>query len=401
MFKEKKAIGLITTSIIIGVIVLTGIFIVPQVIAPTPKLCDEENYDYRCICADNQVKRGFFPWYCEDLPKLPTEVTFPIETWEEATAYAKDLMGGFSCTGEFFYEGILTGEIYKQCGKYGSVITRSPSQYMGHIISLECKSIEEVYPDGSPKSGHIVWDVEFDPNDGHIVTLKCNENFISNCPELEFEQNYKESTEPTCGDGCCHFGETFENCPQDCEGPPIESQDCCGDGFCAKNRVQTNYCNVNGVSTALRRIDCAGSYELISLSQCDGYDEIINGVRQVRSWARITYETETYENCFVDCESQGPTPPPEYEWVVDSDTILTNAYNRYSWTDRKCAGGIQGFGYCGSSISKEGGCSSYSTIDLVTVSCNELSNALFCGKITVEQFKETVVSRNMRCYPYI
>jgi len=212
--KSKRNLSLVILGIIVAVIIF-GYFTVPYILA-MPETCTETPYSYKCVCDIGQVKTGMFPWKCEDLPSIPNEVTFPIETWEEARAYAEGLLEGFPCTGEYFYEGGLTGEIFKQCDKYGATMIGFGNIYKGNIVSIECGNIETVDEEGKPVSGYKVFDVEFDPNDGHVYRVSCNENRIS-CPETTFMDNPKENPQTICGDGCCFFGETFGECPEDCE----------------------------------------------------------------------------------------------------------------------------------------------------------------------------------------
>lgn len=225
----EKRINKLILVVIICIIAISS-FLILATLFPTQEFCGEQSFNYECICEEGQVKQGMFPWRCEDLPEIPSEVTLPIETWEEARAYAVELLGGFECTGNYQYDSFLSGEIYKQCDKYGSVMTTNENEgyktYKGNIVIMECRSLERVDSEGKPTGGHIVFSVRFDPNDGHVYEISCKDNLI-NCPDITFKDNYREvDPEPTCGDFCCHYGETFENCPSDCEELQQEPIDC-------------------------------------------------------------------------------------------------------------------------------------------------------------------------------
>ncbi len=214
------------TGITIAIILLfvgagAYLFFGTNLVLGAPQSCNIDNNDYRCVCGIGQVKTGFFPWACEDLPDVPAEVTFPIETYEEAFAYAESLMGGFDCSGDFRFEGSLTGAIPKQCNQFGNVGVSALNSYKGHRVGLECKSIDQVSESGSPVLGHIIWDVEFDPNDGWVYRLMCNPERTTFCPEETFASNSKFEPEPICGDGCCHNGEDGDSCTSDCENEII------------------------------------------------------------------------------------------------------------------------------------------------------------------------------------
>jgi len=206
------------TICLISIIIIVVVFGI-LVFTLKPGTCIEEPYNYKCYCPEGYVKTGFFPWKCEKLPELPENVSFPIETWDEALLYVESLMGGFKCEGNYQYDNPLTGQIYKQCNKYGSVMTTSDgihdNIYSGHIVMIECRSIEGVDESGQPVSGNIVFSVRFDPNDGWVYELSCRDDLID-CPDKTFRNNWKTNPQPTCGDGCCHYGETPENCPSDC-----------------------------------------------------------------------------------------------------------------------------------------------------------------------------------------
>jgi len=213
---NKKGIAplILAGLLIVGIIVFAPALATLTGEAPS---CLTYPNNFRCYCPSGYVKQGFFPWRCEKLPDAPDEVTFPIETWEEARAYTESLLGGFPCTGEYQYDTLLSGKIYKQCDKYGSVIT-DDNTYLGHMVLMECKSIETVNEEGIPTGGYIVFDVRFDPNDGHVYQINCKDDMIP-CPEITFRfgENMKGNPLPTCGDGCCHAGESFETCASDCE----------------------------------------------------------------------------------------------------------------------------------------------------------------------------------------
>lgn len=232
--KNKSSTKIVIFSVVLILAVASFYFFPTIVGALTPEvpLCDDRPNDYQCVCTSSQVKQLDSPlssaWKCVDLPQAQ-EVTFPIETYEEAWSYATELLDGFQCSGEYWSEDPTSGSIEKSCNSYGSAIEGSDREYKGHAIELRCKTIEEVYEDGRPKSGFLVYNFLFDPNDGHVYELSYDSGVIpSDYPQVAYGQNEKESYETTCGDGCCHLGESQENCPQDCTQVVAE----CGDGIC-------------------------------------------------------------------------------------------------------------------------------------------------------------------------
>lgn len=259
MVKKKKSIKII---VLIILVLVGGIFIVPNILAITKESCGDGSYNFKCVCGIGQVKTGFFPWKCENLPETPAEVTFPIETWEEARAYAESLLGGFECTGGFQYDNILAGTIEKQCNKVGSVITTTPNKYLGNMVMLECRSLETTDEQGIPISGQIVFSARFDPNDGFVYEVVCDDNLI-NCPEVTFEKKSKDNPLPECGDGCCHYGESFETCASDCEEeiPPE----------CTAEEVN-NWISLNGGQSAYGSL-CANVGGTIKITGISLYEE--------------------------------------------------------------------------------------------------------------------------------
>lgn len=222
MVKRDSSLRLISSIIIVlvGVILLLSILYGTRLIFGSPAYCGGGSYDYKCVCGYGEVKTGYFPWDCTSLPDIPSEITFPIETWEEAIGYANNLMGGFMCTGNYQFDSPINGEIQQQCSRYGGVLTSSSNDYLGNIVSIECRSLDTVNEYGQPIAGQMVYDIRFDPNDGFVYKLHCEEGLI-NCPEVTFENNEKPNPQTICGDGCCHSGENNENCPSECN-PIIE-----------------------------------------------------------------------------------------------------------------------------------------------------------------------------------
>ena len=244
--KSNKTIFIILITL--ALVGLVSFLFLPAFIGsltPEVALCYDSPYDYNCVCPEETVKKGMYPWMCVELPELPDEVTLPINTWEEAALFTNQIFGGFRCEGGFVYDNLLTGEIGKQCDKYGSTMTTLASDwksilYLGNIVMTECRHIESVNEQGRPLSGSMAYSVRFDPNDGYLYEVWCNDELIDCTGITNFRLgDNKRDAEPTCGDGCCHFGETFENCPADCVqavGPT------CGDGICESSEDAYNKC---------------------------------------------------------------------------------------------------------------------------------------------------------------
>ena len=181
------------------------------------KLCTDAQYNYKCVCGANQmkVKDGLFSWKCSDMPDIPSDVTYPIESWEEAISFAESQMGGFVCNGEYYYDNDLSGGLPLTCEKYGATMIAGANTYKGHSVTLECLKITDT-ENGITSSGIVGWRLSFDPNDGYIYELSCSPNVIDVCPETTGHHNRPDAI-TVCGDGCCHSDEQHNNCPEDCE----------------------------------------------------------------------------------------------------------------------------------------------------------------------------------------
>lgn len=158
----------------------------------------------------------------------------PITTWEEAYNYTYMMLGGTEpniCESIGGSLRIGSGEIPQVNNLYGVPIyfnepgTDDPWQVIGYGVNLECELIDEYDEQGRPKSGHLAFDFDFDPNDGFIHDLSCSPDDGFVCENTYYDtgvikqHGIEQGYTCICGDGHCGFsqGEDYINCPEDCE----------------------------------------------------------------------------------------------------------------------------------------------------------------------------------------
>lgn len=190
--------GSIGTSIIaLILIVVVGYMLVTSGIAVgileifvPPKNCDVASAEFSCFCPEGYDKVGFFPnWNCQEGLELPNDVTIPIETWEESYKFTENQFGStFECEGDYFVETKLSGNLPTSDGNYGYPL-QSAFGICGYMIQVECMKITSVNPDGSPATGTFAYQVQFDPNDGHIYRRVCDPQVVTCSTQITWQNN--------------------------------------------------------------------------------------------------------------------------------------------------------------------------------------------------------------------
>lgn len=155
---------------IVGIAVIAVILLVPgllpslgALVTGTVNYCDATPFDGKCICRTGEIKKltgiGVMAYACVPEIVIPSSYSFPMQTWEEALAFAEDEFGTIVCEGEQFYkEGYLTGPLPE--------LYTVPSGRLV-ILSIDCSIAT------GPSSGQSAWRLQFDPFDGYVYQRIC------------------------------------------------------------------------------------------------------------------------------------------------------------------------------------------------------------------------------------
>lgn len=177
--KDKKnlyyGIGIIA---LIAVLAVTGVIgSIGALVSGSVNFCDATPFDQKCICPEGQQKKlspliGNLSYTCEDELPTPATYSFPMQTWDEARAFAKEQFNGsIVCGGDYFYkEGYQTGPL-------PDLYTVPSDKEV--LLRLDCSIAT------GTMSGQSVWLIDFDPFDGHVYQRFCNENMVQEgmtCP---------------------------------------------------------------------------------------------------------------------------------------------------------------------------------------------------------------------------
>ncbi|RLB09384.1 MAG: hypothetical protein DRG27_04520 [Deltaproteobacteria bacterium] len=157
--------------VVIGLIVLTvpgAMGSITSFFSTEPQPCDTAPYNENCICGENERKiyvpwLGIPKWSCENVEQLildPESPTFEQDAIEFVKAYLSANCGDV-CT------NLECGDLCSQGGIPQDGSDRCISAVFGYgetgerIVNVECIATEEWYDNGLPKSGYILWRMNF------------------------------------------------------------------------------------------------------------------------------------------------------------------------------------------------------------------------------------------------
>lgn len=152
----------------IAVIVVIAIILFPGLISSigamvtgTINFCDATPFDAKCICHEGEQKAlaGIVPfsYACETIVEPPASYSFPLETWEEARAFAEAEMNGVVCESPFALYSPQEG----------------PIDISLDFVSIECRDVVGT---------RVVWELLVSPQDGYVWRLSCDETLVDGCP---------------------------------------------------------------------------------------------------------------------------------------------------------------------------------------------------------------------------
>ena len=179
------ALVAIMVTVVVTVIAIPGLISsIGAMVTNTTSYCNDTPYDAKCICPANSQKIwAGVTFDCVATPLPAEEYTFPLKTWGDAYAFAEDQIGTISCSGDLFYEAVLSGNLPIDAQENtGLPIVDSTGKILGYALNIECLKILTVDSAGRPQSGTTAWRIQFDPNDAFIYLLQCNPTYIANCP---------------------------------------------------------------------------------------------------------------------------------------------------------------------------------------------------------------------------
>lgn len=116
---------------------------------------------------------------------------YPITTMNEAFELAIDKFGSediWNCDQdnmikEIYIEGDLPLDEFGLYGYRATTLINDERKIVNYVVYFECKIINEWYPDGKPKRGMMGLNFKFDPNNGWIQYLICNNEIYDDCPK--------------------------------------------------------------------------------------------------------------------------------------------------------------------------------------------------------------------------
>lgn len=209
MKKKNRQITFVLA--IIGITLFAGYatlaVTVPSAVGLDTKTCNETPLDGKCMCLPG-TEKGYLQqpigrWSCfpEIIPPA-SGVSLPITTWQDAIAFAKQKIPTAFCgvLDDSYYFNPVVGQLPRNAdGTYG--VIPQPQAYPGErFLFAECQkrwTVEDAeanrvaclerdsqgkcirVPDGGTRK----FIVNFDPMNGRVSYLRCNGNYIQNCPQ--------------------------------------------------------------------------------------------------------------------------------------------------------------------------------------------------------------------------
>lgn len=170
-FQQK---GFVNLGIIAGALILVigflaevafpGLVLSNFNILGEPTSCLNKPYDWKCTCPRGTEKGSASPTVFQGfscvLEISASDWAFPIETWEEAIAFAKS-KGLDNCDPPAFYFNDISGPI---------------------ALSNTGRAFVECREQGIGGRSVSLFEMIFDPNDGGIFWLSCNRERSNHCP---------------------------------------------------------------------------------------------------------------------------------------------------------------------------------------------------------------------------